>query len=91
MYCESNWSQFPNTLPDATDKVWKITLGKDIDNTIRTVLIHCNNVEVLNMKMSASNCDGNRSWNAYWWRDKVQISFFKKDTASKYYKLVTGN
>ena len=48
---------FPTAIPPATDKVWMITLRKTSD--IRLV-IHCNDVEVLNLLINDSTCTDSR-------------------------------
>ena len=75
---------FPTAIPPATDKVWMITLRKTTD--IRLV-IHCNDVEVLNLLINDSTCT-DRRWD--FWRLPVWgISFSSypahMDKASDFY------
>ena len=84
--CTSSWTNFPTELPTDTDKVWKITLTRT--SGIRLV-IHCNEVEVLNVLLTDSTCSES-SWNYYWSRDVKKILFSNWDTASDYHKLYKG-
>ena len=87
-YFEKSYRNFPTTLPDATDKVWRITVGKSSDT--RSVQIHCNNVEVLNVEISHSLCEV-ATWKSYWMKERVAIVFPSSDTASNFYRPYTGN
>ena len=80
-HCLSN-TNFPVALPPETDKVWKITLSRV--SGIRLV-IHCNDVEVLNMVLSDSTCLTFNFWNTYWSRIMKRIFFNGDDTASDFY------
>ena len=84
-YCTS-WTNFPAELPTDTNKVWRITLTKT--SGIRLV-IHCNEVEVLNVLMSYSTCSSSL-WNYFWSRDVKKIVFDIGDTASDYHRLYEG-
>ena len=86
-YCIQGNSNFPGTLPSANDKIWRITLNRTADDT--EVVIHCNEVEVLNTLLS-STC-GNREWSTYWSRDVATIEFSIYDTASDYYRPQPGD
>ena len=85
--CSWDYIDFPTDLPTATEKVWRVTLTKT--SGIRLV-VHCNGVEVLNILMSDSTC-GQSDWSTYWSRSIAKIKFDHQDTASDYYRLVTGN
>ena len=76
-----NWTNLPVTTPSAADKVWRITLTKTAG--VRLV-IHCNDVEVLN-KLFSEGCTDNR-WSTYWNRDVTKIQFYHSDSASDYYR-----
>ena len=82
-YCRS-WTNFPVSLPTEVEKVWRITLDRNFG--IR-LLIHCNNVEVLNILMSSSTCSDS-SWSTYWSRTVGKFCFYPPayDTASDYYR-----
>ena len=71
----------PVTAPSANDKVWRITLTKTA--AVRLV-IHCNEVEVLNILLSDA-CSVS-AWSTYWNNDVNKIFFYNADTASDYYR-----
>ena len=82
-YCMSSWTNFPVSLPTEVEKVWRITLNR---NSGIRLLIHCNNVEVLNILMS-DTCVYWSSYSTYWSRTVGKISFYYYyDTASDYYR-----
>ena len=81
-YCTTSRTNFTTGLPTGTNKVWKISLTRTSD--IRLV-IHCNEVEVLNVLMSDSTCSSSY-WSKYWSRDVGKIYFDDSDTASDYYR-----
>ena len=80
--CSSGLTGFLTDLPTATDKVWRVTLTRT--SGIRLV-VHCNEVEVLNTLMSDSTC-GRNDWSTYWSRSIAKIEFNYQDTASDFYK-----
>ena len=79
-------TDFSNEIPTETNKVWRITLIKT--SGIRLV-IHCNEVEVLNILMSYSTCRDSHhgSWDIDWGKDVEKIRFGSSDTASDSYRL----
>ena len=80
--CTPSWTNFPVSLPTEVEKVWRITLNR---NSGIRLLIHCNNVEVLNILMSDTCSDS--SWSTYWSRTVGKVSFYpSSDTASDYYR-----
>ena len=81
-YCSSGYTNFSTNLPPDNDKVWRITLSRT--SGIRLV-VHCNEVEVLNILMSDSTC-GSSVWSDYWSREVAKIMFPSFDTASDYYQ-----
>ena len=81
-YCTNLRTNFPTALPTDTNKVWRITLTKT--SGIRLV-IHCNEVEVLNFVLSDSTCKDS-SWNSVWSKDVEKIFFDREDTASDYHR-----
>ena len=88
LYCNTSWTNFPTDLPTATDKVWRVTLTRT--SGIRLV-IHCNEVEVLNILTSESSCSYS-DWSKHWSRKVAKIYFnTDNDTASDYYRAVRGN
>ena len=86
VWCLS-WTNLPVTPPSATDKVWRITLTRTAG--VRLV-IHCNDVEVLNTLLSQATCIDSR-WITYWNRDVTKIMFRLSDTASDYYRPQPGD
>ena len=80
-FCMGNFKDFPIELPTETDKVWRITLTKTSD--IRLV-IHCNNIEVLDILMS-NYCNDNR-WITEWTTGGKMIRFGSGDKASDFYR-----
>jgi hypothetical protein len=85
-WCTS-WTNFPVNLPTATHKIWRIT--KTRTSGIRLV-IHCNDVEVLNFLISDSTC-GSTSWST-WNRTVTEIYFDSRwDTASDSYRQTIGS
>ena len=70
---------------DQRDK--KLTVSKQRGPRIK---IFCNDVKVLDVKMSDSTCSGDSDWNQIWSRDVVKIQFLYDDTASDYYRSFTG-
>ena len=82
-YCMFSYTNFPVSLPTEVEKVWRITLNR---NSGIRLLIHCNNVEVLNILMSSNTCSGS-SWSTYWSKIIGKIWFDPdRDTASDYYR-----
>ena len=80
-YCMSSYTNFPVCLPTEVEKVWRITLNR---NSGIRLLIHCNNVEVLNILMSDSTCSDSR-WSTYWSRTVGKI-WFHPDNNNDYYR-----
>ena len=79
--CTRGGTNFP-ALPTTLVKDWKITLTKSLG--IRLV-IHCNEIEILNVLVSDTTCEDS-SWKNVWNRDVDKIRFFEDDTASDYYR-----
>ena len=80
--CYSSWTNLPVTAPSATDKVWRITLTRTAG--VRLV-IHCNDVEVVNTLLSQATCSYSE-WSTIWNRDVANILFHSYDRASDYYR-----
>ena len=78
--CTSDRTNFPVELPTDTVKVWRITLTRT--SGVRLV-IHCNEVEVLNFLLSDLTCNDS-SWSTVWSRDVEKMSF-SQDTATDFY------
>ena len=81
-YCSRSWANFLTPLPSETDKVWTITLTRSSDTP--SVVIHCNNKEVLNVVLSNSTCSYS-DWRDYWSKEVEEIVFMR-ETASDYYR-----
>ena len=83
--CTYSWTNFPVSLTTEVEKVWRITLNRT--SGIR-LLIHCNNVEVVNFLMSSSTCSNYRSSYSTYWSGTVGKFWFhnEEDTASDYYR-----
>ena len=78
--CTFSNTDFPTELPNDTNKVWRISLIKTPG--IRLV-IHCNEVEVLNILLSDKTCF---DWWSFIWNKKVEkLKFNGNDLASDYY------
>ena len=87
--CNSDWTNFPTNLPPGNDKVWRVTLTRT--SGIKLV-VHCNEVEVLNTLISDSTCDDSR-WSTQWSmsREVAKIEFYSSDKASDYYQPQQGS
>ena len=85
--CNWYYANFPTNLPYDNDKVWRITLTRT--SGIRLV-VHCNEVEVINYLISDSTC-GDNDWSTYWSREVAKIKFYSGDTASDYYQTQPGS
>ena len=75
---------FPTDLPISTEKVWRIRrISKE-----RRLVIHCNDIEVLNFVVSGTTCD-DPAWSTSqkrWEKKVVKIRFPGTDTASEFYR-----
>ena len=85
--CSLQHTTFPTNLPPDNEKVWRVTLTRT--SGIRLV-VHCNEVKVINILMSDSTCSDGR-WSTYWSGEVAKILFFSRDTASDYYQPQPGN
>ena len=86
--CNSDYTILPTTLPSDKDKIWRVTLTRT--SGIRLV-VHCNEVEVLNTMISDTTC-GDGRWSTYWSREVAKIKFPPGyDTASDYYQPQPGS
>jgi hypothetical protein len=85
LWCGLSWIKFPNNLPTATDKIWRLTKVRTPD--VR-VIVQCNEVVVVNIPMPNSDCS---------WSERVTKIEFESgkygDTASDGYRPTrfTGN
>ena len=83
-----NHPKFQTSLPAEVNKVWRITLSRNLDHD-RRVVVHCNEVEVLSVVLSNSTC-GKDGWTLPWSKDVVKIKFEHDDTASDLYRPEPG-
>ncbi|XP_063689003.1 uncharacterized protein LOC134822077 [Bolinopsis microptera] len=79
-FCTS-FKKFAVNPPSTADKVWRITLTRT--EGVR-VVVHCNEVEVLNILLSQSCTE--TKWSKYWNRLVTKMKFRKADSASDYYR-----
>ena len=77
------WVEVPNTLPQDLDRTWTLTLSRANDGT--RVVVHCNNVEILNVVSSDTTCS-DIDWKTAWSKNVEKIKFSHKDGASDYYR-----
>lgn len=77
-YCMRGvWKDLPaDKITSEIDKVWKIT-----KNSGPRIIIHCNDVEVVNFRLSSSTCSGTR-----WKKDVAKIRFGLHFKAADYYR-----
>ena len=81
--CSRGRKDFPEEVPSERIKVWRITFTRT--SGIR-IVIHCNNVKVLDMLLSDSTC-GNTSWDTDSVNEVKKIWFSSIDTASDFYSF----
>ena len=80
--CRTNRKDLPSNLPTDTNKVWTISL--DRTEGVRLV-VHCNDVEVVDFLMSDSTCNHGK-WKTRWMKSVGKIEFTHHDNASDYYR-----
>ena len=80
--CRSFWTEFPTGPPSDPEKIWRITVTKTVGG-VRNVIIHCNEVEVLNVFISETFCNDSR-WER-WHKDAGRIRFIDDDRATDFY------
>ena len=86
--CSRSAKDFQTTASASTDKIWRITLKRTSD--VPRILIHCNDVKVLDVELSSSLCDGYSTWSNAWSRKVGKIRFNSDDTASDGYRAYIG-
>ena len=83
--CSKYFTPFSETLPIETEKTWTITYNY-MD---KRVVLHCNEVQVLNVLLSDIVCAyislDQSKWRNYWENKPTQIKFLSYDTASDTY------
>ena len=80
-------SEFQTNVPTQVNKVWRITLSRTSGE--RRVVVHCNEVEVLNVVLSNTACRDDR-WTLAWSKDVSRIQFLHDDKASDLYRPEPG-
>ena len=79
------YSNFPDTVPAEAQKIWTITYN----TKGRSVIIHCNGIQVANVLLSDSVCGYKGSswkWEDYWEMETTLIQMYDDyDTASDKY------
>ena len=86
-WCTAGNYKFHVNPPSDNDKIWRISLTRTAG--VRLV-IHCNEVEVLNTLLSQATCSDSE-WSTYWSRDVTKIKFTSSDKASDYYRPQPGD
>ena len=81
----TEYVEFPVGVPPETDKVWRITLSRI--SSVKLV-VHCNDVEVLNAMISDLIC---ADWTTFWSDAVTKISFPSHDTSSDFYRPATAS
>ena len=82
-WCTLTKTNFPVTPTSATDKVWRISRTAGV-----RVVIHCNEVEVLNTLLSSCT---HGEWRSIWNQDVASIEFYYSERASDYYRPQPGD
>ena len=78
----SEWKTFPPHLPSEVDKIWKFSKDKE------TVVVTCNDIEVINFIASDESCDRWPNWRYYWEKEPNRVKFTKHlDRASDEYRI----
>ena len=85
--CFTTYVAFSANLPDTTNKVWRITFTKDAGTRL---VIHCNDIEMLDITASDSVCDY-PDWKLYYGRKMVKLNFYGLDTATDKYRPYKGD
>ena len=81
LHCSTSLTDVPTSLSSDTVKTWRLTVVKpnrEYHNWyVVRLVIHCNEVEVLNAWISSSTCDIDHStfWEIWDAREKVKIKF----------------
>ena len=87
-WCSETMTNLPVNPPSPSDQVWRITLTRTAG--IR-VVIHCNDVEVINILMSDSTCHKYSKWSRHWNRNVTKIRFRSTETPADYYRPQPGD
>ena len=81
--CTFSWVDLPISPPSDSTKQWKVSLDR---STSVTVVVHCNDVEVLRLRLSDALCKHDGWWNESWSREVAIIQFKLLDTASDFFR-----
>ena len=81
-FCNGTATDFPTDLPSEREKTWRITLSQ-VPGVTRVVL-HCNNVEVVNVVLSDTTCHTS-DWRNYWSLDVEKVRF-PENTKPNFYR-----
>ena len=82
--CNGSYIDFPIDLPSETVKVWTVSLTRQKGEP--HVVLHCNNVEVLNVVLSDNTCTRSK-WNDNWSKNINEIMFPSSvDSASDFFR-----
>ena len=88
--CSANGNNYEipgsSKIPKDGNMIWKITLS--VTDEGARILLHCNDVEVLNILTSDSECQDS-NWKNFWTSSMnvVMLVFETDDTASDFYSL----
>ena len=80
-----NWVSIPTNIPIDKNWIWRITITSDPLG----IVIHCNDKEIPNMKLSDTTCT-EKNWRSYWGQEIKKIKFSNQDTASDFYYHLPG-
>lgn len=83
-YCLNYWPTFPVDLPSETEKIWRITLTRNLG--VPRISIACNNKEFVDVELSDDLCAQN-DWRSIWTKKIVGFRFDDYDRASVSYRI----
>ena len=82
--CSSSWTDLPTAPLSSRENIWRITLRRWPSVNL---VIHCNEVVVLDVVLSDEVCTNSYyKWRDYWNKPVAKIQFLSLDSASDYYK-----
>jgi len=81
-YCSEEYRDLLNTIPDVTERVWKIALTRSAGTRI---VVHCNDVLVVDVVLSDSTCEDDTYKKYYSVVGIDRVEFDEHDTASVSY------
>ena len=86
--CRHSWRSFDTELPNDDIRIWKITKTPEI-----RIIIHCNNMEMLNIKLSETVCTSfKRSWQKFWgWgkglQERIKFPYYHQSKTDLYMSI----